>query len=75
MAQAEGYANGTWATYRKWRERGAQVRQGERVCPVVFWKALDGRDDEDEAGDEADRQAQAAADWMHARRAPADAAA
>lgn len=51
-AQAEGYAGGTWATYRQWRELGAQVRQGERACPVVFWKALDGRGDEDEAGEE-----------------------
>jgi hypothetical protein len=56
----------------------AQVTASPAPCPghpTLPDALLDGRDDEDDAGDEADRQAQAAVDWMHARRAPADAAA
>ena len=57
-AQAGGYGSGTWATYRQWRELGAQVRKGEQASPVVFWRLLDEREaggagdagDEDEAG-------------------------
>ena len=63
-AQASGYSSGTWATYRQWRELGAQVRKGEQASPVVFWRLLDEREaggagdagsgggggDEDEAG-------------------------
>lgn len=40
-AQAGGYGSGTWATYRQWREIGAQVRKGEQASPVVFWRLLD----------------------------------
>lgn len=33
-----GYDNGIWATYKQWRELGAQVRKGEKSASVVFWK-------------------------------------
>lgn len=61
-AHAGGYGSGTWATYRQWREMGAQVRKGEQASPVVFWRVLDecyaneaesgsqGGDDDGEAG-------------------------
>jgi antirestriction protein ArdC len=37
-SQAKGYESGEWGTYQQWRERGAQVRRGERSTTVVFWK-------------------------------------
>jgi antirestriction protein ArdC len=40
-AQAFGYASPIWATYRQWRERGAQVRGGEKSTLVVFWKRIE----------------------------------
>lgn len=46
-AQAAGYADDRWATYKQWAELGAQVRRGERSTLVVFWKDL-GRDEEED---------------------------
>jgi antirestriction protein ArdC len=47
-----GYKSGTWATYKQWQERGAQVRKGEKASQIVFWKSYDigpqGEDDEAE---------------------------
>lgn len=43
-AQAAGYSDDRWATYKQWGELGAQVRKGERSTLVVFWKDL-GRDE------------------------------
>lgn len=40
-AATRGYASGLWATYRQWRELGAQVRRGAKATPVVFWKITD----------------------------------
>ncbi|MGE8130066.1 ArdC family protein [Methylobacterium sp. NPDC080182] len=37
-AQASGYSDDRWATYRQWAELGAQVRKGERSTLVVFFK-------------------------------------
>jgi antirestriction protein ArdC len=37
-AQAKGYERGEWATYQQWRDRGSQVRKGEKAGTVVFWK-------------------------------------
>lgn len=45
-AQAAGYADDRWATYRQWGELGAQVRKGERSTLIVFFKEL-GEDEED----------------------------
>ena len=39
-AQAYGYADARWATYRQWATLGAQVRGGERGTLVVFYKEL-----------------------------------
>jgi antirestriction protein ArdC len=50
-AQAFGYGSPTWATYKQWQERGAQVRRGERSTLIVFWKrievAANNNDDDD----------------------------
>jgi antirestriction protein ArdC len=37
----EGYQSGIWATYKKWQERGAQVRKGEKSAHIVFWKMVE----------------------------------
>lgn len=37
-AIAAGYSSPWWATYRQIKERGGQVRKGERSTLIVFWK-------------------------------------
>lgn len=39
-AQANGYADARWATYRQWAALGAQVRKAERGTLVLFYKDL-----------------------------------
>jgi antirestriction protein ArdC len=57
-ADACGYEQGIWGTYRQWQERGAQVRKGEKSSLIVFYKQFDRDDDSGEAegGDEDARQ-------------------
>ena len=43
-----GWPHG-WASYKQWRDAGAQVRKGERGTTVVFYKSLD-RDRRDGSG-------------------------
>jgi antirestriction protein ArdC len=52
-AAMKGYESPYWATYRQWKELGAQVRKGEKATPVVFWK-MDGGPEKEEA-EEADQ--------------------
>jgi antirestriction protein ArdC len=40
-AQAAGFADDRWATYKQWAELGAKVRKGERSTLVVFFKEMD----------------------------------
>jgi antirestriction protein ArdC len=40
-AQEQKYESNLWATYKQWRDLGAQVKKGERAAPVVFWKVTD----------------------------------
>jgi antirestriction protein ArdC len=47
-ADERDYSSGLWATYKQWRDFGAQVRKGEKGSPVVFWKTA--RQEEEEAG-------------------------
>jgi antirestriction protein ArdC len=57
-ARRKGFESGTWGTYRQWKERGAQVKGGERSTLIVFWKfsdrtnGEDAREDEDTSGNE-----------------------
>lgn len=55
-AQLKGYPSNVWATYKQWRELGAQVREGEKSSLVVFWKfpeSIDrGREQPDEEPEE-----------------------
>jgi antirestriction protein ArdC len=48
-ADASGYSQGRWATYRQWAAAGAQVRKGEKGTPVLFWKPSPCRPDQDTA--------------------------
>jgi len=34
-------------TYNQIKERGGSIKQGERACPIVFWKWIDRTDPED----------------------------
>ncbi len=54
----EGYSrnfkSGLFATYKQWQELGAQVRKGERSCPIVVYKSYEVEDKEAPTGDEED---------------------
>lgn len=52
-AQAAGYADSRWATYKQWAEAGAQVRKGERSSLIVFYK--DHRVEPESEGDDGRR--------------------
>ena len=47
-ADAHGFTQGLWGTYRQWLAVGRQVRKGERGCVVVLWKQITNGDDGDE---------------------------
>ena len=49
-AETYGYDTPVWATYKRWLERGAQVRKGEKATMVVFWKSVE-KAHKTEAGD------------------------
>lgn len=51
-ANAAGYVEGLWGTYRQWQAVGAQVRKGERATAVVLWKEMKRRPSNDEDGEE-----------------------
>lgn len=42
-----GHPTPWWATYRQWQELGAQVRRGEKATPILFFKKLDVKEEED----------------------------
>ncbi|MCP1549461.1 MULTISPECIES: zincin-like metallopeptidase domain-containing protein [Methylobacteriaceae] len=46
-AQAAGYSDDRWATYKQWAELGTQVKRGERSTLVVFFKEYEAADGED----------------------------
>lgn len=44
VATAANYPTGVWATYRQWRDLGAQVRKGEKATEIVLWKECEKKD-------------------------------
>jgi antirestriction protein ArdC len=50
-AQRKGYTSGLWATYKQWKELGAQVRKDEKSTSIVFWKFFKAEDDSSEETD------------------------
>lgn len=57
-AQAAGYPSDIWATFKQWKEMGANVRKGERATSIVFWKISDPKDKEEGDADDAAGQEQ-----------------
>lgn len=55
-AEAHGYANGLWGTYRQWLAVDAQVRKGERGTTVVLWKQAGTDDDAEDADNDMRRR-------------------
>lgn len=50
-AFAKGYESSYWLTYQQAKQRGGQVREGERSSVVVFWKRFEPKDQQlDEHG-------------------------
>jgi antirestriction protein ArdC len=50
-ASRRGYSSDRWATYRQWRELGAQVRKEEKSTTVMLWKPLADKGDDGDASD------------------------
>jgi antirestriction protein ArdC len=50
-AEASGYAQGLWGTYRCWSTLGAQVRKGEHATTAILWKRADADENRDDEGD------------------------
>lgn len=38
--QARKYSSNHWATFKQWKEQGAQVRKGEKGSRIIFYKTL-----------------------------------
>lgn len=38
--QEKGFSSSHWATFNQWKERGANVRKGEKGSPIIFYKTL-----------------------------------
>lgn len=43
-----GYESQYWTTFRQAKELGGTVRKGEKASPVVFWKIVEKRNEQDE---------------------------
>jgi antirestriction protein ArdC len=48
QAYQHHYQSGYWASYRQWKELGAQVRKGEKGSVIVFFKKLHPDDENEE---------------------------
>jgi antirestriction protein ArdC len=57
-AQVAGYPFDIWATFKQWKEIGANVRKGERATSIMFWKISDLKDKEDGDAEDAAGQEQ-----------------
>jgi len=55
-AQHRDYPHGVWASYKQWREIGAQVRKGETSSPVVFYKEFEVEPDPEATDDDGKRR-------------------
>lgn len=49
-AAEHGYRTNEWASYKQWKQRGAQVQGGEHGEQIVFFKQLEVEDDDAEDG-------------------------
>lgn len=62
-AETAGYSAPLWATYRQWQQLDAQVRKGEKVALVVFYKQYDAEPDPNDPRDDGKRRV-ARASWV-----------
>lgn len=46
-ADAMGYSDARWATYKQWQAAGCQVRKGERATAGIKWKPVVGKREAD----------------------------
>lgn len=46
VAQQRNYGTAKWATYKQWKEIGAQVRKGEKSSLIVFYKQVTTEEDD-----------------------------
>jgi len=46
VARHRQYASPLWATYKQWRDLGAQVQKGEKATEIVLWKQTGGMEEE-----------------------------
>ena len=53
LLHAMSYESPYWLTYKQASELGGHVKQGERACPVVFWKRLQVADMTEPTGNKA----------------------
>jgi antirestriction protein ArdC len=51
-ADALGFTDGIWGTYRQWQDRGAQVRKGEKSSLIIFYKEFESADHSAVSADE-----------------------
>lgn len=49
--QEKQFTSNRWATFNQWKERGAQVRKGERASQIIFYKTLTKTDENDKGED------------------------
>jgi antirestriction protein ArdC len=50
-ASEKNYQSGWWGSYRQWQQVGGQVRKGEKVSPIVFWKMIEKTLDDETTGE------------------------
>ena len=50
LLHAMAYESPYWLTYKQAQALGGNVRQGEKACPVVFWKWLESEDLDERTG-------------------------
>lgn len=44
--ELNGYAHNQWASYKQWKQLGAQVKRGSKGAPVIFYKKVESDDPE-----------------------------
>ncbi|GAB5469818.1 MAG: zincin-like metallopeptidase domain-containing protein [Rhodospirillales bacterium] len=51
--QEKQFTSNRWATFRQWKESGAQVRKGEKGSPIIFYKTLSKKEENEQGEAEA----------------------
>ena len=53
-AEKRGYSSGYWATFKQWQNLGATVRKGEKGAQVVYFEAVEKKNQEKAADEKKD---------------------